>query len=282
MSPRKKQEPAQAHPPQLPWMPITIDKFIGGTTSMGAAEIGAYLLLLMHQWRAGFVPKNAKELENISKLKYSKLSVVLSKFKTDADGTLYNEQCRQVRNEQMGSYLAKVERINTINARKAEQKAQAEANDKAHDIVPDNVNETPVQNNTITRTTSLAISHTEIRNKKEDISTKVETTTTGDDADAEFLKAHETFAQKLLGEGEQLQREQIEVQVREPITAELLQRFNAHLFTGGGRHVHFSQYCAHLRSWMPKRPPMQAVQQTTTKFTNQQPGTTVRRPNFAN
>lgn len=172
---------------QLPWMPITIDKFIGGTTSFSAAETGAYLLLLLHQWRNGHVPESPEELSAISKLKHKQLLKVLRKFTQDVDGTLFNERCRAEYLKQLKSYTGKVERMADINERKrVEKEAKLErerlirnlrneiehdkGNEHAHDIVHENGNAQAAQQPTNTGTTSLTISDTEKRKEKGDSS----------------------------------------------------------------------------------------------------------------
>ena len=84
---------------KLDWLPLYWQRFIIGTTGMTAEEIGAYILLLIHQWDKGFIPEDPKELKRISKVSIKKLSKVLEKFEK-IHGKLYNNTLEIIRIEQ--------------------------------------------------------------------------------------------------------------------------------------------------------------------------------------
>ena len=65
---------------KLDWFPIYWQRFIIGTLDMSAEEIGAYILLLIHQWDKGFIPENPQEIKKISRVSVKKLENVLKKF----------------------------------------------------------------------------------------------------------------------------------------------------------------------------------------------------------
>ena len=79
------------------------DDFIGGTTTMTTTEVGAYILLLCHQWSAGEIPNDERRLfaitrsnneaDNEAAVRY----VVAEKFSLCEDGTLRNLRMESVR-----------------------------------------------------------------------------------------------------------------------------------------------------------------------------------------
>lgn len=84
---------------KLDWFPIYWQRFIIGTLDMSAEEIGAYILLLIHEWDKGFLPEDQQELKKISRLSYKKLTKVLQKFE-NINGKLYNGTLEIIRQEQ--------------------------------------------------------------------------------------------------------------------------------------------------------------------------------------
>lgn len=84
---------------KLDWFPLYWQRFIIGTLKMNAEEIGAYILLLIHEWDNGFVPESPEEIKTISKVSYKKLTKVLKKFE-NINGKLYNNPLEIIRIEQ--------------------------------------------------------------------------------------------------------------------------------------------------------------------------------------
>jgi uncharacterized protein YdaU (DUF1376 family) len=78
-------------------MPFFVDDFIGGTMHMGADEVGAYILLLLHQWNNGIIEDDQQAIERVARCEYGKLSRVLRKFERTIDGHLQNRKCEEVR-----------------------------------------------------------------------------------------------------------------------------------------------------------------------------------------
>jgi uncharacterized protein YdaU (DUF1376 family) len=64
---------------------------------MSAAEVGAYIRLLCHQWHQGAVPADPVKLERITGLKCSKLDEVLTKFEKKDDQTFVNSRLEKTR-----------------------------------------------------------------------------------------------------------------------------------------------------------------------------------------
>jgi len=76
-------------------------------------------------------------------------------------------------------------------------------------------------------------------------------TVTVNDTVNDTTNTHETFAKRLLEN--QLEKESIEMTVRETVTTSILKQFNAHLINESKQHPHYSEYKKHLCRWMPKR-----------------------------
>jgi uncharacterized protein YdaU (DUF1376 family) len=82
-------------PPAFQFYPAD---FLGGTGAMTQAEVGAYILLLCHQWNHGSIPVQPERQQNIAKGQVS--DYVLAKFKPGTDGELRNERLEQERQKQ--------------------------------------------------------------------------------------------------------------------------------------------------------------------------------------
>lgn len=236
---------------QLPWMRLKLDKFFGGITDMDAAQVGGYLLLLLYQWRNWSIPVSMSELRKISKLKPAQIQSIISKFKIGEDGKYYNQPCRDEYLEQLPKYLKKVAQIEEVNARKA----QKSSTQKPTHTVTKSV--------TPTATAPSTVAPTEERIENIDTTNVVEEAAADElQALQEANEAHVTFGKKLLSVYAIKDREDIELQVGEKITPDIIARFNAHLYTDRKFHVHFTPYMGHLKAWMPKRP-KQIIPQNT-------------------
>lgn len=51
-----------------PWMPLYIDDFLAGTAHLTVAEIGAYILLIMHYWSKGRLPEDEAHIHRITRM----------------------------------------------------------------------------------------------------------------------------------------------------------------------------------------------------------------------
>jgi len=69
------------------WMPLYIADYLADTAHLSTEEHGAYLLLIMHHWHKGAVPKNEKKLAKIARIshaKWRKISDTILEFFDDA------------------------------------------------------------------------------------------------------------------------------------------------------------------------------------------------------
>ena len=77
-----------------------VQDFLTGTMHMSAEEIGAYILLLCHQWDKGALPDNDKDLLKISRTRLKILEQVKTKFVKGEDGLLRNARLEKEREKQ--------------------------------------------------------------------------------------------------------------------------------------------------------------------------------------
>jgi uncharacterized protein YdaU (DUF1376 family) len=74
------------------------DDFLAGVADMTQAEVGAYILLLCHQWNRGSAPVEPERQQLLAKGSVS--AHVLSKFRLQEDGTIKNERMEREREKQ--------------------------------------------------------------------------------------------------------------------------------------------------------------------------------------
>jgi uncharacterized protein YdaU (DUF1376 family) len=77
-----------------------VQDFLTGTMFLSAEEIGAYILLLCHQWDKGALPVDDRELLRIARTKVKTLEVVRKKFVLGDDGLLRNTRLEKEREKQ--------------------------------------------------------------------------------------------------------------------------------------------------------------------------------------
>lgn len=103
-----------------PYLPLYVDDFIGGTIHFGADEVGAYLLLLSHQWSCGLIEDDPVVIERVSRCTYDRLSRVLAKF-DKKDGFIFNRRLEAIRRERVAFVKTRSE-----NASRGWKKRKAE------------------------------------------------------------------------------------------------------------------------------------------------------------
>ena len=77
-----------------------VQDFLTGTMHMSAEEVGAYILLLCHQWDKGALPSTDRELLRIARTKMRVLERVKQKFTLCEDGLLRNMRLEKEREKQ--------------------------------------------------------------------------------------------------------------------------------------------------------------------------------------
>jgi uncharacterized protein YdaU (DUF1376 family) len=86
------------------WYPFYHDLFNRSTAGWAADRVGAYILLLNHQWQNDGIPTDKDELIFIAKCSHETLDKVLLKFSQEKNGKLYNKKMEIVRKEQIEKY----------------------------------------------------------------------------------------------------------------------------------------------------------------------------------
>jgi len=110
---------------KLDWFPMYWQKFYIGTVKLKADEVGAYFLLLIHQWDKGFVPGTDKEIEEIARVPIKKLSKVMKKF-TKVEDKYFNDTLEQVRSEQEEKHAKRRESASKAGKASAEKRTSVE------------------------------------------------------------------------------------------------------------------------------------------------------------
>lgn len=80
---------------RMPYFPLYIDDFIGGTVDLSAEEAGQYIRLLCYQWGNGFVPNDPAKLARIAGSPVG--DSVLSKFPAGQNGLRMNQRMESER-----------------------------------------------------------------------------------------------------------------------------------------------------------------------------------------
>ncbi len=89
---------------KLEWFPFYWLKFLLAVNKWKSYEVGAYTLLLIHQWDKGFIPENESEIEEISGVSFKKLEKVMKKFEK-IENKFFNKTLEVIRSEQMEKHV---------------------------------------------------------------------------------------------------------------------------------------------------------------------------------
>ena len=84
----------------LPFMPLWVDRFFGGTLKMDGEEQSLYLLLLAHQWATGPLPPDPKRIAKLisyDEKRFLKLWGVVSEKFVEIESGLVNLPLEEVR-----------------------------------------------------------------------------------------------------------------------------------------------------------------------------------------
>jgi uncharacterized protein YdaU (DUF1376 family) len=196
------------------------ENFLNGTADMTASEVGSYIRLLCHQWHKGGLPNDDKRLMQLSGGKKSDILNIKSKFNLDDDGMLRNQRMEKTRDEQK-EYREK-------------QKAKADLRWGKKDATAS------------MRHTSGISQSDALHSSSSSSSSEVQ----------QHQHAHEVFGKKLFTEQMNLDKQNLELQLKVPriITEKDVEEFNRHLQTENKNHVHVSEYLKHLRNWLNTKP----------------------------
>lgn len=210
---------------ELGWMPLIIEKFLVGTGHMTAAELGGYLLLIIEQWKKGYVQNDKQKLKRLAKVTEKQLDVILEKYIPAGEGKLINNFCKELRDEQLTKYEERVKSASkAANVRWAPHTERMPAASVAHTVGDAEFKSTRI------------IDNTNVLNQQQ--------------------QSHVLFAEKLFNKECEYDKENIELQLnpKRRITKEDCEAFNSHLHTEQKHHLHWSEYTSHLRNWLNSRP----------------------------
>ena len=108
------------------WMPLYIADYLADTAHLTTEEHGAYLLLLMHHWRRGNLPKNEKKLAKIAQLscsKFRKISDTILEFFTENEDHYIHDRVAQEIEKANKKYEARARAGQAGGIAKAKQKS---------------------------------------------------------------------------------------------------------------------------------------------------------------
>ncbi len=118
------------------WFPFYGGDFGRDTAHLDAEEVGAYLLLLIHQWSKGSIPDELKRLVRITKSSESvAVDVVAEFFPAGINARLERERARSIEKRQKLSDASRV-RWDRERERNADGYANEDPNGDARDISP--------------------------------------------------------------------------------------------------------------------------------------------------
>lgn len=118
------------------WMPLYIGDYLGDTMHLSGPEHGAYLLLLMHSWRAGPLPKDSSSLASIARTElpaWRRMEAKILAFFEDTGGGFVQGRLERERQRQQG----KVEQRRAAGRASAvARSSQREVNDRSTTVAP--------------------------------------------------------------------------------------------------------------------------------------------------
>lgn len=113
------------------WMPLYIGDYLGDTMHLSGPEHGAYLLLMMHSWRTGPLPKDSRALASIARTEmasWRRMEPTILAFFEDTGSGFVQGRLERERQRQQG----KIEQRRAAGlASAAARSCQRKANDRS-------------------------------------------------------------------------------------------------------------------------------------------------------
>lgn len=126
------------------WYPFHHDLFNRSVSGWGAERVGAYILLLNHQWQNNGIPKDREELIFIARCSDTILDKVLPKFQSEKNGKLFNKKMEIIRKQQKDKYEKRANAGSKGGIAKKQNSSNAKAKPKQSSTI-----KTKIKSNTI-------------------------------------------------------------------------------------------------------------------------------------
>lgn len=105
-----------------PWMPLYVADYLADTTHLSTTEHGAYLLLIMHYWTKGGLPKDEESIRRITRMTSRQWSQSRDVLKS-----LFGDEWRHKRCDHEIEQAVEKSRVNSANAKRRHSERTANA-----------------------------------------------------------------------------------------------------------------------------------------------------------
>lgn len=112
------------------WMPLYIGDYLAATTHLSAEESGAYLHLLMHQWKNGSLPSDQESLRRIARVEkdaWSNAWSILQAFFEHSSSMPIQKRLESIREEWNGRKATAVAKAQAASAKRWSKHATSNA-----------------------------------------------------------------------------------------------------------------------------------------------------------
>ena len=112
------------------WMPLYIGDYLAATTHLGALESGAYLHLLMHQWKNGSLPPDSESLRRIARVEkdaWGNAWEMLEAFFSFSTGRPVQMKMERIRAEWQSKKDSAIEKAKTAARKRWDAPSNAQA-----------------------------------------------------------------------------------------------------------------------------------------------------------
>lgn len=206
-------------------------RFLSGVKHFTAEETGAYLLLLIEQWDAGFISMEPKFLKKITGISSKKLQKVVKKFTEVETGKFQNEVLEEIRKDKAEFSLKQKVKVD-----KRWENLKSKTDTTVY------TTELPGNNHSIYPTTTSTIKEKYIK---------------------ESLIRHKTFSDELKKSEVWIEALCMKLKLIPDQVKKKLDDFPPHLTTTGESHQTISEYQKHFSNWKGLKQPTEKITTTS-------------------